>query len=459
MKNPQSPASSPSPSGVSRRSFIKTASAAGAVSAIGFPAFLRGQNLNSAVQYAAIGNDGKGWSDIKEMAYHMKIKPVAFCDVDSTRQAQAHQLAPDAALYQDAREMFDKMGDKIDAVTVSTPDHMHAYLALMAMRAGKHVYCQKPLTHTVWEARQLKKQAAKSGVITRMGNQIHSHAFYRTAVRLIQEGAIGKVKEVHSWVKTTGHGRSALLDRPDKNDPVPDTLNWDAWIGVAAMRPYGGNRVYHPYCWRDWQEFGSGAIGDFGCHIFDPVFTALKINHAPTSVRSVHTGINDEVWPAQQTIYYEYGGTEYTAADKLKITWCDGGLLPGVNLGKTTDGEPLPRSGSVFIGESGNMVLPHVGQPILYPREKQNNDYPMEDALNHYHGWVDGIVDGKQPSDGFDYGTLLTEVSQLGNLSNHFLNETLEWDAENLKFPNKPEADKYLTKDYREGWEIEEVLL
>jgi len=426
----------------------------------GMPALVRGQNLNSKIQFAGIGTNGKGWSDIKEMATHSAIQSVAFADVDLSRTDKVKKLAPEAPLFQDYREMFEKLGDKIDAVTVSTPDHMHAYITLDAMRRGKHVYCQKPLTRTVWEARQVRKQFGKSKVITRLGNQGHSRSAYRTTKKLIQSGAIGKVKEVHSWVPTTGHGRSGFLDRPVESVPVPPSLNWELWVGVAPMRPYGGERVYCPYTWRDWQDFGSGAIGDFGCHIFDPVFTALDITGGPKTIKNVHTGMNEEVWPAQQTIHYLFPGTEYTAGKNLKISWYDGGLLPNTRHARLTGDQKLPRSGSIFVGEKGSLVLSHSpsGPPVLNPLDKYTDfKFEPEEDLNHYHGWVDGCVSGKQPSDGFEYAGNLTEAVQLGNVAAHFPGEELQWDADKFEITNKTEANPHLTRKYREGWEIKPV--
>ncbi|MFK5921635.1 MAG: Gfo/Idh/MocA family oxidoreductase [Verrucomicrobiota bacterium] len=444
---------------INRRHFLKTAGSASAVAAIaGVPALVRGKNLNSKLQFAGIGTNGKGWSDIKEMAGHPAVQIVAFADVDLSRTDKVKRLAPEAPLFQDYRKMFDELGDKIDAVTVSTPDHMHAYISLDAMRQGKHVYCQKPLARTVWEARQMRLQAKKSKVITRMGNQIHSHTAYRTAAKLIQAGAIGKVKEVHSWVSTTGHGLSGHLNRPIESVPVPPSLNWDLWVGVAPMRPYGGDRVYCPFTWRDWQDFGSGALGDFGCHLLDPVFTALDINSGPKTIKNSNTGMNDEVWPASQTINYLFPGTKYTAGDTLKITWYDGGRRPSPKLAKLTGEQRLPRSGSILVGEKGSMVLPHYSSPTLNPL-KQYADYKVEPAesLNHYHGWVDGCLSGKQPSDGFEYGGNLTEAVQLGNVAAHFPNEELQWDSEKFKITNNAKANPLLTREYREGWEIKPV--
>ncbi|PHS09806.1 MAG: hypothetical protein COA78_11750 [Blastopirellula sp.] len=437
----------------SRRSFLCSSAAVAATLAA--PAFVRGRNLNSKIQIAGIGADGKGWSDIKEVAGHAKSEFIAFCDVDLTRTEKVRALAPKAPIYQDYRTMLGELGDKIDAVTVSTPDHTHALISLDAMKLGKHVYCQKPLTRTVWEARQMRLQAAKSGVITRMGNQIHSHSSYRTAVKLIQDGAIGKVSAIHSWVTTTGHGRSGLLQRPAMNASVPGTLNWDMWIGGAPMRPYGGNRVYHPFTWRDWQDFGSGAIGDFGCHLLDPVYTALKITGDPINVMSNHTGMNDEVWPSQETIQYVVPGTKYTAGKTLPISWYDGGRRPSASIANLAAGQSLPSSGSIFVGEDGaTMTLPHYRAPFV-----NNLDFKFEAeaSLNHYHGWVDGCISGKQPSDGFEYGGHLTEAVQLGNVAAFFPNEKLEFDGKALKITNKPEANAHLTREYRSGFEIAAV--
>lgn len=439
---------------LNRREFVGTTAAA--VSSFAIPAIVRGRNLNSKLQLAAIGCDGKGWSDTHEMASHPQVQHVAFCDIDTNRMQKALKLRPKLPTFQDYREMLAEMGDSIDAVTVSTPDHMHAKPTLDAMRMGKHVFCQKPLTHTVWEARQVRLQAAKSKVITRMGNQIHSQSHYRTAVRVIQAGTIGRVKEVRSWCAATGHGKSFHVSRPKTPPAVPAHVNWDLWIGVAPLRPYGGDRVYHPWGWRDWQDFGNGALGDFGCHILDPVFTALQITQAPQQFHTDHTGMNDEVWPAQTSVKYTFPGTPHTLPGKpLAISWDDGGRLPSVagsHVPKTT---ALPRSGSLFIGEQGSLVLPHVAAPRLYPQERfAGADIAAAESLNHYHGWVDGCLTGQQPSDGFDYAGPLTEAVLLGNIAARFRGRTLSWDADTMRITDLAAANSWLTRDYREDWDI-----
>ncbi|MEX2580334.1 MAG: Gfo/Idh/MocA family oxidoreductase [Verrucomicrobiales bacterium] len=441
-----------------RRNLLKGGAAASLVAAA--PAIVRGQNLNSRLQLASIGSDGKGFSDIRAMSTHDKQKYVAFCDVDLDRTLNVKKLSPDTPIYQDFREMFAEKGDEIDAVTVSTPDHMHAYCAISAMKLGMHVYCQKPLTHNVWEAREVAKMAKEKGIISRLGNQIHSHQFYRTAVQLVQSGRIGKVTQVHCWVPSTGHGKSGHISRPKGEDPVPDSLDWDKWIGVAPMRPYSAeHRCYHPWGWRDWQDFGGGSVGDFGCHILDPVFTALKIAGPPDDYLADHSGMNDEVWPAQTTYKFTVPGTEYTAGERLGITWNDGGRVPSTKGSHLPEREALPPSGSMVIGEKGTLIIPHVQAPRLYFDETGfSDDYEMADERDHYHGWIEGCLSGEQPSADFQYGALLTETILLGNIAVRYPTEKLKWDAENMKITGVEGADKWLTRDYREGWDLKALI-
>jgi len=436
---------------------MKGAVAATALSAA--PAIVRGRNLNSRLQLASIGSDGKGFSDIQAISSHEYQKYVAYCDVDLERTLKVKELSPETPIYQDFREMLAEKEDEIDAVTVSTPDHMHAYCAIMAMNMGKHVYCQKPLTHNVWEARELVKAAQRTGVTTRMGNQIHSHQFYRTAVDIVQSGRIGKVKAVHVWVPSPGHGKSQHLNRPVQEDPVPDSLDWDLWIGVAPMRPYSAaHRCYHPFGWRDWQDFGNGAVGDFGPHVLDPVYTALGITGPGDEFVATHSGMNDEVWPAQTTYRYTVPGTEHTVGDRLAITWNDGGQLPSKRDSHLPEREELPRGGSMIIGETGTLVTPHVAAPRLYLEDGSDGEYEMLEGLDHYHGWVDACILGEQPSSNFEYGGLITETILLANIAARFPGESLRWDAEQLRITSHEEANPWLTREYREGWDLKELI-
>lgn len=446
----------------SRRSFLRNSTLA--ASAVAFPAVVRSANPNSKLQVASVGVNGMGFSDIKNIGGHAAVKFVGFCDIDKNRFDKVDEAFPGVAHFADFREMFAKLGDQIDAVSVAIPDHMHAKVAIEAMRRRKHVYCQKPLAHTVWECRQMRLEAEKAGVTTQMGNQIHSNIEYRLGTRLIKEGAIGKIKEVHSWVSVTGNERNKRLE-PCQPAPVPPNVNWDLWIGVAPMRDYAP--CYHPFVWRDWQDFGGGALGDFGCHILDPVFTALGLT-APLTIQAFNSGINKHIWPTTEQIEYVFPGNELIAGKTLKVTWTDGGLKPNRKLAKMPDNLELPSSGSLFIGEQGNMVLAHVAGPRLYPVEKfQGFAYPKEEGLSHWHRWIDACLAGQKTSDGFHYAGPLAETVQLGNVATRLATGTidqrtgrlatptvLEWDAANLRFPNMPEADKLLTKTYRDGWAI-----
>jgi predicted dehydrogenase len=463
MQTPRA-VSSPPPT---RRAFLKHSAVAGAV--LGFPAVLRAARPNSKVQVAAVGLANMGYNDVHNVAGHAGAKHVGLCDVDTTHFARADAVSPGVPHFRDFRVMLEELGDKVDAITVSTPDHMHALVAIEAMKRGKHVYCQKPLAHTVWEARQMRLWAAKKNVVTQMGNQIHSALEYRLGTRLLKEGAIGKIKEVHSWVAVTGNDQMRLLEPPAPG-PVPAQLDWNLWIGCAAMRDYAP-RVYHPRAWRDWQDFGGGAMGDFGCHILDPVFTALGLK-APSSVLADNSGINRHIWPTTETVRYVFPGTALTTDKTLKVTWTDGGLRPDRKLAQMPGDLDLPRSGSLFIGELGNMVLPHVGGPRLYPMEKyQGFAYPKDvQKFNHWHRWVDAIIEGNKTSDGFDYAGPLTETVQLGNVATRVVDRTktargastldakdstpLLWDAQNGRITNHAAANALLTKTYRAGWEV-----
>jgi predicted dehydrogenase len=437
---------------ISRRTFLKTSVAA---TALGFPAILRAANPNANLQVAVVGANGQGFSDLTQIGSHSRVKFVGFCDVDKSRFAQSAEKFPETPQFQDFREMFAQLGETFDAVQVSVPDHMHALIALTAMRRGKHVYCQKPLTHTVWEARQMRLQADKSKVITQMGNQIHSASEYRTAVKLLRDGVIGKIKEVHVWQPNHGNNFTNLT-APPPGGPVPASLDWDKWIGTAPMREYAPD-VYHPFKWRDWQDFGSGTLGDFGCHILDPIFTALELT-PPLNVRADNDGLNSQTWPHAETVTYLFPGTALTLNKTLSLMWYDGGRKPDAALAQMPSDKELPGGGSLTIGEGGTLVLPHVGMPQLYPQEKfATFQIKKEPGLNHYHVWVDAVLSGARTSDGFHYAGPLTEAVQLGNVATRVPGATLEWDAAGLRIPNKPQAERLLTKSYRDGWKVEPV--
>ena len=448
---------------ITRRGLLQSAGL-GMVAAAA-PGVVRARNLASKLQVACVGVDGMGFSDLSQVGSHPSVQFVGFCDIDANRFARADEKFPGVPHFRDYREMLATLGDTVDAVLVDTPDHMHAPVTVAALQQGKHVYCQKPLGHTVWECRQMRLWAAKAGVTTQMGNQIHSHVAYRLGTRLIRDVVIGKVREVHSWIGVTGNQRTRLSAPPPAAD-VPANIDWNLWIGAAPMRDYAP--AYHPFTWRDWQDFGGGALGDFACHVLDPVFTATGIS-TPVSVRATNSGINDQVWPTFETVRYEFAGTELTAGDTLPLTWTDGGIKPPHSLAQMPGDVDLPGGGSLFIGEEGTMVLPHVGMPSLYPLEKfAGFAMPEIEGRNHWHDWVDAAMAGEQTTDGFDYAGPLAEAVQLGNVATRLAVATLnpvngqlrdpqkvlEWDAEAGRFTNAPEADALLTKEYRDGFAV-----
>ena len=433
-----------------RRRFLQQ-TAAGVTLPTILPRLGLAESANGRLQHAAIGVGGRGRGVLAGIGNTGKVDVVALCDVDENNLNEAAARRPGARKYRDWREMLAQEADKIDSVSISTPDHMHAPAMMAALQRGKHVYCEKPLTHEVYETRQVTLEARKAGVATQMGIQIHSHIAYRRAVQMLRDGVIGKVKEWHSWsaAKYGSKGRT----RPEGEDAVPPHLAWDLWIGVAPFRPYKAG-VYHPGRWRSWQDFGCGGLGDFGCHIFDPVFTALDIG-APLTVRGEIPEINDEVWPYWNIVYYEFPGTKMTTGKTIRATWYDSGKKPPRDLAPMPDDHNLPDSGSLIIGEEGVMVLPHYSDAVLYPVEKFT-DYPVPKLghVKHFGLWVDAALgEGEAPCN-FDYSGPLTEAVLLGNVAVRVAGKTLEWDAANLRVTNCPEADALVRRPYREGWEV-----
>ncbi len=433
-----------------RRQFIKT-TAAGLSMPLIFPRLNTAQSANGKLSHASIGVGGMGWSDINSIANHAGVNIVAICDVDENNLNHAAQKFPNARKYRDWRELLEKEEKNIDSVNVTTPDHMHAAIAMTAINAGKHVYCQKPLTHEVYEARQLTLAARRKGVVTQMGIQIHADITYRMAVVLLQGGAIGEICEWHSWQGSSSWGTGG---RPAGADPVPPTLDWDKWIGVAPMRPYK-KEIYHPTKWRGWQDFGTGVLGDFACHIFDPVFTAIEPGPV-LSLSAESAPLDKENWPAWNIVRYELGGSKYTAEKTIKATWYDGDKRPPLHLAQMPEGYRLPRSGSLIVGTEGAMVLPHWAGPQLYPVEKFKN-YPRPKDLghvDHYHQWVDACLGKGKADTNFDYSGPLTEAALLGSIAVRTQNTNLVWHTRKLRFKNNSDANKLIKRDYRKGWEV-----
>ncbi len=431
-----------------RRDFLKASAAFGAFGILSSSgaAF----SPNEKLRTAHVGVAGMGGADLKQVSSHAGVEVAALCDVDSGVLEEAAADHPKAKTFADYREMIASLGDSIDAVIVSTPDHTHAPAAMTAMNHGKPVYCQKPLTHEVFEARQLRVVSKEKGIVTQMGIQGSSGKEYRSATQLIQAGVIGKVSRVYAWsFKNWGFDGPA----PAKADAVPDTLDWNLWIGTAPMRPYK-EKVYHRRNWRKIVDFGTGTLGDMSVHIFDTPYRALALtapNQAKTTCRPP-TGFGH---PEKNIVQYEFPGTKYTT-NRLLWTWFDGAYAP-----PETDNLPipkevsLPRQGSLFVGEEGTMLLPHVAAPQLFPTKKfQDQAYPDIEDRNHWHVWVDACRgEGRTESD-FGYAGPLTESLLLGVVANRFPGQKLKWDTKNLRVTNLSEANELIRRAPRDGFQV-----
>lgn len=437
----------------SRREFLGRAALATAGVAISAPFITR--NLfasapSNTVYHASIGAGGQASSDLQHFARHPSVKLVAIADVDATRAHAWKEQFPEARIYRDWRELLDKEKN-LDSLNVSTPDHTHAPAAMSAMQLGKHVYVQKPLAHDICEVRQLREFARKKKLVTQMGIQIHSSADYRLAVRLVREHAIGKIKEVHAWCGKKWGDPDPL---PNRQDPVPDGLDWDLWLGTAAARPFIGDNYYHPGNWRRRLDFGTGTFGDMGCHIYDPIFNALELT-APKTVRSEGPAPNQWNWANNAIVRYVFPGTKHSVGRSLNVTWYDGDAKPPQDVLALVGEAKLPGCGSLFIGTKGVMLLPHVAKPRLFPKE-QFADFPLpkvEDG-NHYFQFVEAVLGKGKTTAGFDYSGPMTEAVLLGGVASRFPQTTLEWSSRSLKFKNVKEANTYLRRTYRAGWEV-----
>ena len=439
---------------VSRRTFIKSIAAAVAFPA---PSILSAKSPNEPLNIASIAVGGRGWSDVNGASQGHNL--VAFCDVmteASSRKGgyvEAAKKWPNARRYQDWRKLLDESRD-IDAITISTPDHMHAAPTLAAMRLGKHVFTQKPLTHTIHESRTLMLEARRLGVATQMGIQNQSSVGHRTTVALIQGGLIGKIKEAHGW-SHKGWARPKE-GRPAQADSIPNGLNWDLWLGVAPTRPYA-DKVYQPMNWRGWIDFGSGTLGDMGIHIFEPMVSTLGVA-APLSVRSFGPAPNAETWQPGNTIEYKFAGTEFTAGETLPYIWRDGnaGRPPLETSEYLPTDLKLPSQGTLFVGEKGAIVHRHGGGPMVFPKDLlSGRDMPVIEKRGHFENWHKAIQTGKPACASFDFSAPLTETVLLGNIAVRFPNETLKWDSEALRFTNNEQANAFVKTEYRSGWEIE----
>jgi predicted dehydrogenase len=462
---------------ISRRRFIKYSSLVGAAT-FAAPYIMRAQDQspNNKLNIGVVGAGGKGSSDTDSCAGE---NIVALCDVDQNTLNKRGEKYPSAKLFKDYRRMLEEM-KSLDAVIVATPDHIHAPASIMAMKMGKHVFCQKPLTHSVYEARTMRETAKKYKVATQMGNQGSAESGLRRAVEAIQGGVIGDVRELYVWSNRPIWPQG--IDRPPGSDPVPETLDWDLWLGPAPARPYKAD-TYHSFKWRGWQDFGTGALGDMACHTVNMPFRALKMGY-PTSIEAKSSGMNKETYPKSSEIRFEFPARE--GMPPLTFTWFDGGNKPNDDVlrhvnafyaeQKDKDGNPkkVPGSGCLLIGKKGQLFSPDdYGSQFLLqfdsegfkPAKSKVEDKDMEHEAvrdiaktvprspGHYKEWLEACKGGKPAYSNFDVAAYLTEIILLGCVALR-TGKKLDWDGPGMKAKNAPDAAQYVKREYRKGWTL-----
>lgn len=438
-----------------RRHFLSTTIGVGAA-VWGVPALLRGQGLNDKLSIGMIACGGRGGDNLNEMKGE---NIVALCDVNEERLNKASQRFPKARKYVDFRKLLDEARD-VDAIVVSTAEHTHAFATLGALRLGKHVYCEKPLTHSIEEARLVAKVAAQAKVATQMGTQIHAGANYRRVVELVQTGAIGPVREAHAWVgrawgwQTPEDARAnkdivSTQERPEGSSPVPKGVHWDLFLGPAPERPF--HEVYWPGPkWYRWWDFGSGTMSDMGSHLNDLPFWALRLRH-PLTIEAEGPPPHPEIAPASMLARYQYG--QRGEMPPVTVTWYQGTMKPPqYHEGKI----PKWDSGILFVGDKG-MLLANYDKRLLLPEESFKGFQAPEPFIppspGHHAQWIEACKTGKPTDSNFDYAGALTEANHLGNVA-YRLSKKLEWDPVGLKAKNCPEADRLIRKTYRSGWKL-----
>jgi predicted dehydrogenase len=435
---------------ISRRDMLRTAAvAAGVWTTAGTRTRAQSNSPNEKLNIAGIGVGGRGAADVNGVADE---NLVALCDVDDKRAAATFERYPKAKRFKDFRKMLDEIHAQIDAVVIGTPDHTHAPAGVMAMKLGKHCYCEKPLAHNVYEARRMAEVAAEHKLVTQMGTQIHAGTNYRRVVELVQSGAVGTVGDVHVWLAANFAGPptptdASQPDAPTDRPPVPETLDWDLWLGPAAYRPY--HPEYAPFQWRYWWNFANGQLGDFFCHYCDLAFWALKLRH-PTTVEA-----EGPVHP-ESAARWTIARQQYPArGDQPPVTlnWYNGGPYPAFLKEKKI---PEWKSAVLFIGSEG-MLIANYGKHQLLPEEKyadyQRPEPFIPDSIGHHREWVEACKTGGPTTCNFDYSGALTEAALLCNVSLR-TGKKLDWDAHNLEAHGCPEADAFIRREYREGWTL-----
>ena len=442
-----------------KRDFLKTSAALASTALLPKSLFALTKN-NKRLRTAHIGVGGMGAADLASISSHSMVDVVGLCDVDSKNLAAAKTLHPSAKTYTDYRTLLIEMKEDIDAVVVSTPDHTHAPVSIMAMKMDKPVYCQKPLTHFVSEAREMRKIAEEKNLVTQMGIQVHSFYDYKLATLLIQSGIIGKVHTVRAWSpKNWGYDGP----EPKGQDSVPEHLDWNLWLGTSPKRPYK-ETVYHPGNWRKLVDYGCGTLGDMGVHIFDTPYNALALD-VPLTITNNCRKPNGFGFPENNNVSYTFPGTNFTD-DTLTWIWSDGPGAPKKHKDlKLPKKDKLPLQGAMFIGEKGRLLLPHfmeLPRLIVDGEYKEidvsafdpynslgnnKNDYER-DAPKHYHQFVDACLGDDKASAPFSYSARLTETILLGVIAGRFPKQTLHWDNKKARFKEE-DANAFLSGNYR----------
>lgn len=447
------------PTPLTRRHFLCQATATIATFSIvpGAVLGLRGQTPPSGkLNIACIGVGGRGGVSVDAAAREYLV---ALCDVDARRASKTLEKHPRARRYQDFRRMFDEMEKSIDAVTVATPDHTHAVAAMAAIKRGKHVYCEKPLAHSIGEIRALMQAARRHKVVTQLGNQGHSSDTIRSFCEWIQDGAIGNVHTVHA-VSRALHCNISKLPQLQEQHPIPHGLDWDLWLGPAAQRPY--HPFYLPGSWRAWSPFGSGAIGDWVCHVVDPSFWALDLG-APKTIRAEAKNYDPkahaDTFPAGAVVTYEFPAKGNRGP--IKLVWFDGEEKPPRPADLEAD-DKVPATGAIVMGDKGTIIHGShgAGGVRLIPDAKMDAYKQRLPAKRiprvkgHHEDWLNAIKTGGKAGSHFDYGGPLTEIACLGIIAIRMLGQKLEWDAEAMRFANSTEATRFVDPPCRSGWAL-----
>ena len=436
---------------MSRREFVRGAAGAAAFTIV--PRHVLGGAGNTPpsekLNIAAIGVGGRGAGDIDEVSSE---NIVALCDVDWRQAEGTFKRYPNAKKYKDFREMLDKEDKNIDAVIVATPDHVHAVASMAAIKRGKHVYCEKPLAHSIYEVRRVTEAAREAKVATQLGNQAQADEGIRLVCEFIWGGAIGPVREVHSWCNRPISARG--LDRPTDTPPVPEGLDWDLWLGPAKWRPY--HPWYLPFSWRGWWDFGTGVLGDIGCHQFAPIFRALKLSY-PISVEACSSGVNEETAPLASIIRYDFPARG--DMPPMKLTWYDGGLMPARPAELEDGGRFGDADDNLYVGDKGKM-LSHRLLPESRNAEYGKPPKVLPRSPGHHQEWLNACKGGEPAGSNFNVSGPMAEVVLLGNIAVRMGQQLYEkglklyYDGPKMEATNLPEANKYIRPEFREGWTL-----